>query len=152
MWMLGALIIPVGIGFSVRDVMKKSSIELGGECSDSDHCKSHTCLTGEIGACTKTCNQLDPCPAEFSCERVSVTLQNQAGFHDLGTQGYCLRAKAGSSTASTAAAPSAAPAASATQAPAAPSAVPTASASAAPAASPAPKGKATKPVKPKPKK
>jgi len=149
--MLGALIIPVGIGFSVRDVMKKSSIELGGECSDSDHCKSHTCLTGDIGACTKTCNRLDPCPPEFSCEQVSVTLQNQAGSHDLGAQGYCLRAHPGSAKVSTPSAvpPPSAAAPTATAPPETPSAKPSASAAPPVAVPPAPKGKA---AKPKPKK
>ena len=150
MWMLGALIIPVGIGLSVRDVMLKSSIELGGECSDSDHCKSHTCLTGDVGACTKTCNRFDRCPENFSCEQVSVTLENQAGSHDLGAQGYCLRAKPGSPAAS---APSAAPSASvvpppttAAPAPEAASVKPTASAAPGPSAA---KGKTGKPSKPK---
>lgn len=95
-WMLGALIVPVGIGLSARDVLKADSIELGGECSDSKHCKSHTCLTGGTSVCTQSCSKFDPCPNGFSCEAVSVTLRNSAGHHDLGDQSYCMRASVAS--------------------------------------------------------
>lgn len=90
MWMLSALIIPIGIGLSIRDVLKSESIGLGGECSDSDHCKppGDTCLQGpELDVCTMTCS--GSCPDGFQCVTVDVTLQNSAGFHDLGGQGYC---------------------------------------------------------------
>jgi hypothetical protein len=153
MWMLGAIIIPIGIGIAVRDVMKKSSIELGGECSDSEHCKSGTCLTGDVGQCTKTCSKLDPCPAGFGCQPVSVTLHNQGGFHNLGTQNYCIKGKGGDPAGSASAAESAT-ASAAPPPPVASSAPPPAeTASAPPAASSAPAKPAAKPkAKPKGKK
>lgn len=146
MWMLGALIVPVGIGFAVRDAMKADSIELGGSCSDSKHCKSHTCLTGGDGICTKTCSTLDPCPAGFSCEPVQVTLKNQGGFHDLGKQLYCMKGAGGATASSAAASASEAPPGAASAPPIAsapPPAAPTETASVAPKASAAPV-KATK--------
>lgn len=122
MWMLGLLIVPVGIGLSIRDLLAGNSIELGGECSDSEHCKSHTCLTGDVGICTKTCSSIDPCPPRFSCEAVKVTLQNQAGFHDLGAQSYCMPEAPGGAGAAHASAPGASTA----SGPSSPSAEPTA--------------------------
>ncbi len=95
LWMLGALILPIGIGIAVRDVLKRNTLELGEECSSSDHCKSHRCLEGDVGVCTKTCSPIgDACPAGFACIPVHVTLHNQGGFHDLGAQTYCMRAPA----------------------------------------------------------
>ncbi|MBX3193326.1 MAG: hypothetical protein KF819_40465 [Labilithrix sp.] len=121
MWMLGAIIVPIGIGIAIRDVLKRGTIDLGGECSDSEHCKSHTCLTGEISVCTKSCSPFDPCPSGFSCDAVNVTLNNQAGSHNLGTQHYCMPSHGGASAA--ASEPSATePTASAPVASAAPSA------------------------------
>lgn len=156
MWMLGAIIIPIGIGFAVRDLLKKNSIELGGECSDSEHCKSGTCLTGDVGQCTKTCSKLDPCPAGFGCHPVNVTLHNQGGFHNLGTQNYCVKGKGGDPAGGASASASESAAASVSAAPPPPattSAPPAVSASAPPAASSAPAKPAAKPKpKPKPKK
>ena len=154
LWMVGALILPIGIGIAIRDVMKKSSIELGGECSDSEHCKSGTCLTGDVGQCTKTCSKLDPCPAGFGCVPVNVTLHNQGGFHNLGTQSYCVKGKGGdpAGNASSSPADSASASTSATAPPASTSAAPTETASAPPAASSvAPAAKPAGKSKPKPK-
>jgi hypothetical protein len=89
MWMLSALIIPIGIGLSIRDVLLGDSIPLGGDCSDSDHCKApaDTCLQTPAGdVCTMTCAT---CPDGFECTTINVTLKNSAGFHDLGGQNYC---------------------------------------------------------------
>ncbi|MBS2017982.1 MAG: hypothetical protein JST00_34215 [Deltaproteobacteria bacterium] len=161
MWMLGALIVPIGIGIAVRDIVKKGSIELGGECSDSEHCKSGTCLTGDVGQCTKTCSKLDPCPTGFSCQPVNVTLHNQGGFHNLGTQTYCIKGKGGDPAAGASSSPSDAASAStsaaaptpSTTASAAPAETATASATASAAASAPPAKPGTKPkTKPKGKK
>jgi hypothetical protein len=148
MWMLGVLIIPVGVTLAVRDVLKTNSIELGGECSDSKHCKSHTCLNGEGGGvCSKNCSPLDGCPAGFACQAISVTLKNQAGSHDLGKQYYCMRGAAPPGSASAAEAATTSPPLSASPVPsasAAPADAASASAAPKPSATAAPKKKKTK--------
>lgn len=156
LWMVGALILPIGIGIAVRDVIKKNSIELGGECSDSEHCKSGTCLTGDVGQCTKTCSKLDPCPSGFGCVPVNVTLHNQGGFHNLGTQTYCVKGKGGdtASSASSSPADSASASTAASSPPAATTSAPPAETASAPpaASSVAPATKPAGKTKPKPKK
>lgn len=153
MWMLGALIVPIGIGIAVRDVLKANTLELGDECSDSKHCKSGTCLTGEPSVCTQDCNALKACPAGFTCQKVKVTLQNQAGFHDLGTQSYCFKASGAETASSSSAASSAsAPASAAASASAPPPPPPPAdSASSAPSATSSAKPATKTKAKPKPK-
>lgn len=92
MWMLGLLIIPIGIGLSIFGAMKEHSVELGGSCSADSECKAGNCLSG---TCATTCSPSgNSCPSGFSCQGVQVQLHNQGGFHDLGTQYYCMKGSA----------------------------------------------------------
>jgi hypothetical protein len=91
MWMLGALIVPVGITIAVMGVLKRNTVDIDGECT-GDECKPGLeCLSG---TCMKSCFKAGDCPSGFTCGKINVTLKNAAGFHELGEQPYCVRAGA----------------------------------------------------------
>ena len=89
MWMLGALIVPIGITIAIVDVVKTNSADIGEECVNAGRCKDGLqCVSSK---CMKSCSLAGKsgCPSGYSCKKIKVTLQNQAGFHDLGEQPYC---------------------------------------------------------------
>jgi hypothetical protein len=89
MWMLGLIIVPIGIGISIYDAATEHTVPLGGECIDRDDCAApaDACLSIDSRSiCTMQCGQ---CPAGFTCEDVAVTMHNRAGFHNLDMR-YCL--------------------------------------------------------------
>jgi hypothetical protein len=89
MWMLGAVIVPIGLGIAVVSFMQRNSVEVGGSCSADEQCKK-----GDSGGvCSNTCSSSSDCAAGLACTSIKVTLTNQAGSHDLGPQKYCLKAK-----------------------------------------------------------
>jgi hypothetical protein len=90
-WMLGALIVPIGIAIAVTSAMKTDSVDLGGACSDRNECKkpADACMSvGDHEVCTMMCNP--GCPSGFECAPIKVTLHNQAGFHDMEGR-YCFK-------------------------------------------------------------
>ena len=92
-WMLGALIVPVGIGIAIYDAATAHTVPLGGECADRDDCAepADACLSvGSRSVCTMQC--AGSCPGGLACVGMDVTLQNAAGFHDLSGMRYCLPA------------------------------------------------------------
>jgi hypothetical protein len=92
MWMLGLVILPVGIGIAIVSFMQRHTVEAGGSCSDDEQCKAGSCLQSSGGGvCASSCSADKDCGSGFACTEVKVTLQNQGGFHDLGKQRYCLR-------------------------------------------------------------
>ena len=57
-WMLGALILPIGLGIAIHSFMQRDSVDLGGECSDREQCKAPADACLEIegqGVCTQQC-------------------------------------------------------------------------------------------------
>jgi hypothetical protein len=90
-WMLGALIVPIGLGIAIHSFLQRDSVEIGGECSDREQCRApaDACMSvGERQVCTVECGS--GCPAGLECVEMNVTLQNSAGFHDLNGVRYCL--------------------------------------------------------------
>jgi hypothetical protein len=85
MWML---VVPIGVTIIVVGLLRRNTVDVGGECSN-DECKAGLqCLSG---TCTKSCSLGgNDCPSGFACQSVKVTLKNSAGFHDLGAQPYCV--------------------------------------------------------------
>ena len=89
MWMLGALIGPIGITIAIVDAVKTNSAEIGEECVNAGRCKDG--LQCVSGVCSKSCSLAgkNDCPSGYRCKKIKVTLKNQSGFHDLGEQPYC---------------------------------------------------------------
>jgi hypothetical protein len=90
MWMLGALILPIGIGIAIYSASLQNSVELGGSCTDRQQCKApaDACMSlGGDSVCTVMCNP--GCPAGFECVELDVTMQNQGGFHEMKGVRYC---------------------------------------------------------------
>ncbi len=91
--MLGALILPIGLGIAGYDFLQRGSIPLGGECRDSEHCaNSGKCLEGsEGGICVISC--IGGCPDGFVCQQVEVTYTTtQRKAIDMGAMEYCFPA------------------------------------------------------------
>ena len=72
-----------------------NTVDMGGSCIDSPMCKSpaDTCINvGSESYCSKQCTTGSPCPDDFTCVQMDMTLDNAAGSHALGAMGYCLPA------------------------------------------------------------
>ena len=90
LWMLGLVIIPVGIVLSVISILKTNSVELGGACRTREECKApaEACLpVGTQFVCAVSCGTR--CPAGFKCVELNVSLKNATGFTEFVGK-YCL--------------------------------------------------------------
>jgi hypothetical protein len=89
---LGLVILPIGLGIAIVSFMQRHSVEAGGSCTDDEQCKVGSCLQGSGGGvCASSCSADADCGKGFACTPIKVTLQNQSGSHDMGTQKYCMR-------------------------------------------------------------
>ena len=94
-WMLGALIIPIGIGISVINVMNKGTAALGASCSQNDDCsKGGQCVNIDgKSQCTHQCSPGSKSP-EYICEQGfdCATISMRAGTKDVDIN-YCVVAE-----------------------------------------------------------
>jgi len=78
MWMLGLLIIPIGIGISIVNVMQKGTVALGGDCTQNDDCSGGAqCIEVDgRSMCSTQCMAGSSlgCPATFACASVDMSV------------------------------------------------------------------------------
>jgi hypothetical protein len=93
-WILGAIIVPVGLGIAAWDLALQGSVPPGGECANDGQCAEGNCLAieGASSVCSPSCDSSRQCPAGLACVDIEVTLQNAGGFHELGAMPQCVPA------------------------------------------------------------